>query len=187
MSLKIGIIAEEQNDIDVLYQLTCKLVKENSFSFSKFIGHGCGKLRHKCKAWAKVLICRGCSHLVVMHDLDEGNEASLREELESSISDLAFNGSLVLIPVHEVESWLLCDATAIRKVFSMTRQPRVPVRPERILKAKEYLRDLVWKMNKKRYVNTIHNEKIASEMQIEALQACKSFIPYPTFVEEMVR
>lgn len=43
--MRIGVIAEEASDIDVLYELTCKLTKENMFSFKRFIGHGCGKLR----------------------------------------------------------------------------------------------------------------------------------------------
>ncbi len=55
-STKIGVIAEEQNDIDVLYQYTCKIIPENSFSFLRFVGHGCGKLRKKCRAWAENLL-----------------------------------------------------------------------------------------------------------------------------------
>ena len=44
----IGVIAEEVNDVEVLYEMTCKIVSENSFSFKLFVGHGCGKLRRKC-------------------------------------------------------------------------------------------------------------------------------------------
>lgn len=185
MVVHIGVIAEEYNDIDVLYQLTSKLIPENSFSFSKFVGHGCGKLRRKCKAWARNLIYRGCSHLVVMHDLDDNNEGKLRQQLEQSAHGLAFTGSLILIPVHEVEAWLLCDAAALRAVFSMKKQPKLPARPERIQSPKEHLRDLVWRASKKHYVNTIHNSRIASRMLIESLEVCKSFGPYPRFLEDM--
>ena len=52
-AVRIGVIAEEKNDIDVIYELTCKIIKENQFSFSHFIGHGCGKVRKKCNAWDK--------------------------------------------------------------------------------------------------------------------------------------
>ncbi len=73
--MRIGIIAEEASDVEVLYELTCKLMNENMFSFKKFIGHGCGKLHRKCTAWAENLLLRGCSHLVVIHDLDNNDEA----------------------------------------------------------------------------------------------------------------
>lgn len=185
MAIHIGVIAEEHNDIDVLYHFTSKLIPENSFSFSKFVGHGCGKLRRKCRAWAQNLIRRGCSHLVVMHDLDDNEESVLRQQLEQSVHDIAFTGSLIVIPVQEVEAWLLCDATALRNVFSMKKQPKLPARPERIRSPKEHLRALVWKASKKHYVNTIHNRRIASSMLIESLEVCKSFAPYPRFLQDM--
>jgi len=186
MAVHIGIMAEAQNDIDVLYQLTCKLVAENSFRFYKFIGHGCGKLRRKCNAWAKNLIQRGCTHLVVMHDLDEGDASKLLEELNQAIESLSFDGSLILIPIQEVEAWLLCDASALKQVFNMKKIPRVPAEPERIREPKEHLRDLVRKSCGKYYVNTIHNAKIAAKMRVTSLKACGSFSPYPKFLEQMM-
>ena len=86
-SLKIGVIAEEKNDVEVLYELTCKIINEREFSFKQFVGHGCGKLRRKCGAWAVNLLRRGCTHLVVVHDLDKRNESELRAELDSAIKD----------------------------------------------------------------------------------------------------
>ena len=41
-SSRLGVIAEEYNDIDVLYEYTAKLIAENSFRFLPFVGHGCG-------------------------------------------------------------------------------------------------------------------------------------------------
>ena len=70
-SVKIGIIAEENNDADVMYELTCKMIKEEYFSFRKFAAHGCGKLLRKCSAWAENLLTRGCSFLIIVHDLDK--------------------------------------------------------------------------------------------------------------------
>ncbi len=42
-SSRLGVIAEEYNDIDVLYEYTAKLIAENSFRFLPFVGHGCGE------------------------------------------------------------------------------------------------------------------------------------------------
>ena len=128
--MKIGIIAEDQTDIDVLYKLTCKVIKENSFSFKRFIGRGCGKLRRKCSAWAQNLLLQGCQHLVVLHDLDCCNEDELRAELTHAIRDLAYKTKIVLIPVKEIEAWLLVDSTSLREVFGMRRSPKLPNNPE---------------------------------------------------------
>jgi hypothetical protein len=182
MVLKIGVIAEEQNDVDVLYELTCKVIPENNFSFSKFIGHGCGKLRRKCKAWSKNLILRGCSHLVVMHDLDDNNENRLRKELEKILVDTGFTGHLILIPIFEIEAWLLFDMLALKETFSMKRNPKVSQHPETIREPKKYLRDIVLNICNKHYINTIHNKRIANAISINKLSGCRSFSPYPHFL-----
>ena len=184
--VKIGVIAEEQNDIDVLYELTCKLTLESNFSFSKFIGHGCGKLRKKCRAWSQVLIRIGCSHLVVIHDLDNNDEDCLRQELEDSVHGITFTGHIILIPVYEIEAWLLSDPLALKQTFSMNKLPNISKHPETIRNPKEYLRDIVWKYCKKYYLNTIHNKRIAAAIRIDSLSACRSFSPYPEFLNRNV-
>ncbi|MBU4334536.1 MAG: hypothetical protein KKD07_08860, partial [Candidatus Omnitrophica bacterium] len=64
--MDIGIIVEDKCDIEVMNELTGKLVKSNLFSFKKnFKAHGCGKLKIKCASWAKILFERGCEHLIV--------------------------------------------------------------------------------------------------------------------------
>ena len=143
--MKIGVIAEEVNDVDVLYEFTCKLVEENKFSFKKFVGHGCGKLRRKCKAWAENLMRRGCSHLVVIHDLDNFNEARLRTELSNSVHHINFDRYVILIPIKEIEAWLLTDATALKTVFKMSQLPKLPNSPEQLEDPKRSLFEIVYK------------------------------------------
>ncbi len=178
----IGVIAEETNDVDVLYEFTCKLVGQHRFSFKQFVGHGCGKLRRKCSAWAEDLLRRGCTEVVVMHDLDENDETGLRRELTEAIKNIGCEAYVILIPVHELEAWLLADAVAIQKVFGLAKLPRIPARPETVLHPKEKLRDIVWQGSRKRYVNTIHNRKIAAASRISMLTVCPSFSAYPRFV-----
>lgn len=181
--MKIGVIAEDVSDVEVLYELTCKLIRENSFSFNKFVGHGGGTLRRKCAAWAKNLFLQGCTHLVVLHDLDDKNENELRSELVGYVRNIRYVGCIILIPVREIEAWLLVDDKAIKQVFSMSKRPKLPRKPEEIMHPKKKLRDIVWKETKKRYVNTIHNRKIANASRITRLRTCRSFRPYPVFIK----
>ncbi len=180
--MRIGIIAEEASDVEVLYELTCKLMNENMFSFKKFIGHGCGKLHRKCTAWAENLLLRGCSHLVVIHDLDNNDEAKLHAKLTDLVRNVGFDLYLILIPIREIEAWLLTDARALKSVFGMSKLPKVPRQPETTINPKEKLRDIVWRTTKKRYMNTIHNRKIASASRISRLKTCRSFQCYPLFL-----
>jgi len=182
--MRIGVIAEENNDVEVLYELTRKLTDDHAFSFKKFVGHGCGALRRKCTAWAVNLLRRGSTHLVVLHDLDTNDENQLRSELEHCVQDIGFDGYIILIPRREIEAWLLVDGKALKSVFSMSKIPKVPTNPEEIERPKEKLRDIVWKAAAKRYVNTIHNPKIAAESRISKILVCKSFRPYPQFIAE---
>jgi len=185
--MKIGVIAEEANDVEVLYELTCKLINENAFSFKKFVGHGCGKLRRKCTGWAGNLLKRGCSYLVVIHDLDKYDEGKLRQKLTESVAAIPYNAYLILIPVREIEAWLLTDADALQKVFGLTKAPKLPGQPESIVDPKAKLEDIVWKSGKKRYLNTVHNKKIATAMRITKVNACMSFRPYPIFVSKYLK
>lgn len=180
--MKIGVIAEDNSDVEVLYELTCKLIDRHSFSFGKFLGHGCGKMHRKCTAWAENLLKRGCTHLVVLHDLDNNIEQNLRAELEHCVQSISFKGYVILIPVHEIEAWLLVDANALKDVFNMKKIPKLPKRPEDIICPKEKLRDIIWRMTKKYYVNTIHNKRIASASRISKVKTCKSFQPFPIFI-----
>ncbi|MFH1300663.1 MAG: DUF4276 family protein [Planctomycetota bacterium] len=179
---KLGIIAEDNNDIAVIDELTRKFIKETQFSISPFIGRGCGKLRRKCKSWAGILLQKGCEHLIIVHDLDRNDELSLREELEAKIKDLGFKKSIVLIPTEELEAWLLTDANAIKTVFNMKCLPKVPRHPEKVQSPKEYLGQLVRNNAKAQYLNTVHNQRIARELCVSSLDKCPSFSTLPDFL-----
>lgn len=184
-TLLIGVIAEEKNDYEVLYELTSKLLNESQFSFKHFFGHGCGKVRRKCSAWAQQLLSKGCHLLVVIHDLDKRDEAELRTQLESSIKGFSFSKTIVLIPKEEIEAWLLSDINALKKVFKLKNTPSIPLNPESIDSPKEYLSRLVSRNSQTDYLNTIHNRKIAKELDLNNLKRrCNSFRPYPKFLKQ---
>ena len=181
-TLRIGIIAEEKNDVEVLYEITAKIIPENSFTFKQFVGHGCGKLRKKCAAWAENLVQKGCTRIVVVHDLDRHDEPELRQKLEAAIDGLDCERSLVLIPIEELEAWLLTDKHAIRDVFKMRRLPKIPRNTERIKDPKEFLESIVKRNSKTNYLNTVHNRRIANALALDEVKRCKSFAQYPEFV-----
>lgn len=105
MSKIIGVIAEDQSDIDTVAAFLEKYVATNEFSVRKFVGNGCGKLRNKCKVWTEMLLKGGCSHVIIFHDLDRHKEPELREMLSEKFLNTKYQASLIVIPIEEMEAW----------------------------------------------------------------------------------
>jgi hypothetical protein len=121
-------------------------------------------------------------YVVVVHDLDKRDERELREFLERQLEYLREEQKLVLIPIEEIEAWLLCDPRALRDTFHMTRLPRLSASPERVRNPKELLGKIINGASKTHYVNTIHNKRIVGNLSLSMLTRCPSFKPYPRFL-----
>lgn len=183
--MRMGIIAEDHSDVAVVREFTLILLKPRVVGFKHFVGDGCGKLRRKCGAWARILVQQGCPWIVVIHDLDDFDEHALRSDLEETIAAAHAKASVVLIPKREIEAWLLYDAEAIAKAFRERKNPKLPGNPEELLDPKKYMRDLIWKSYRKEYLNTLHNQLIARHVHVSALSRCDSFQPHITFTKSL--
>jgi hypothetical protein len=181
--MKIGIIAEDDSDVAVLRELTLSLLSPHKIKFNRFVGDGCGKLRRKCGAWARILVQQGCPFIVLVHDLDAYNEGQFRAMLEGAIATAPAKAKVVLIPKREIEAWLLYDGQAIARAFNAAQNPQLPGNPESILDPKKYLRDLVRKKYRKEYLNTVHNAPIARRIDIALLNKSTSFLPQVAFAK----
>jgi hypothetical protein len=127
------------------------------------------------------LVRQGCRWIAVVHDLDTNTEAELRARLTAAVATANAEAHVVVIPKREIEAWLLYDRTAIAAVFQEGRYPRLPGNPELLRDPKKHLRDLVWTTYRKDYLNTLHNPKIAKNIDLAHLDRCRSFAPYPVF------
>ncbi len=186
MSKTIGVIAEDSSDVEVAKAILRKYLAPSSFQIKRFVGKGCGPIRRKTCGWAKVLWRRGCRYLILLHDLDESDEAILRSELELTLKKVSFKQYIVVIPVKEIEAWLLSDTEALVETFGMSKKPKVDRRTELINEPKEYLRDVIWKSAQVRYLPTVHNEKIAINCKKSELRRCKSFSIFDRYIQEQL-
>jgi hypothetical protein len=183
--MKMGIIAEDDSDVAVVRELTLTLLRPRRIGFKRFVGNGCGKLRRKCGAWAANLVRQGCPWISVVHDLDQNNEEQLRHRLVASLADVAAEATIVLIPKREIEAWLLFDANAIASAFHERRRLRLPGNPEGLNDPKRFLGDLIRRVYRRDYLNTVHNEAIAKAVDIACLRRCRSFSAHPEFVAKI--
>jgi len=175
MSKTIGVIAEDASDVDIVKHILIKYLGNGGVSVKNFVGNGCGKLKQKCDSWTENLIKRGCEHVLIFHDLDRNKEHEIREKLATKVPPEKYPNSFIIIPIQEMEAWLLSDAEAIKTVFKLSKAPKKITDCESIESPKEYLRDLVWRLGKKRYLNTTHNEKLAEITSLINFNRCSSF------------
>jgi len=183
--VKIGIIAEDHSDVAVVREITLRLMQPHRIGFRWFIGHGCGKLRRKCKAWTESLIAQGCPWIVIVHDLDNNGQDALRALITAQIAGCGHEESVVLIPKREIEAWLMYDADAIAAAFNENKLITLPGDPEKVAKPKEHLGKLIWKHYRKLYLNTTHNLKIAQRITMCKLDKAESFSLHPPFTERI--
>ncbi len=180
----IGIIAEDKCDVDVIAELVSKIVPGKRFSTKHFLGHGCGKIKGKCFIWAQVLKNRGCSTLILLQDLDEHEYSVLHRKLSAELRNCALPKNIVIIPIREIEAWLLSDNQAIRRAMKLINNIAEISNPEEIIDPKRKLNEIVYLKSgrTKRYLNTAHNKKIAAELELENVRKCSSFIPLERFI-----
>jgi hypothetical protein len=179
--MNIGIIAEDDSDVEVISSITLTLLRPRIVGFKKFVGGGCGKVRRKCAAWARNLVQQGCLWIVVVHDLDENNAVELRNQLTAAILPSGAHMSVVLIPKREIEAWLLYDARAIAIALRERTHPPLPGNPEHLRDPKSHLCNLVWKKYRKIYLHTTHNGRIAKQIDTALLRGSPSFSPHFEF------
>ncbi|MCH8288028.1 MAG: DUF4276 family protein [Candidatus Marinimicrobia bacterium] len=119
----------------------------------------------------------------MIHDLDTKNESTLRKLLVTKLNNSPFTNYLILIPIIEIEAWLLSDSTAIQTTFKLQKRPKKIQNTELIKDPKKYLGDIVWKMSYKRYLHTVHNAKIANNCTISSLKRCGSYKPLDKYIK----
>lgn len=183
MTYRVGVIAEDSSDVEVVYELITKITPNKRFKIRKFVGNGCGKIRGKCNQWALQLMREGCTLLVVMHDLDNRVLSELEIQLEKAINPCPIKKYVLIIPIKEIEAWLLSDNVAIQIALSLKQKISHIANPEAINDPKKLLGEIIYlKSDKtKRYVVS-DNRKIAHKIELQNIRRCSSFLPLERFI-----
>ena len=175
MSRVFGVIAEDKSDVAVIREILSMYFESQSFSLKHYAKGGCGKVKRKCSSWAKNLHMRGCQIIIIVHDRDKNNVNYLQKDLKNRIEAANIDNYLIVIPIQEIEAWLLADPGALMAAFNLRERPKIVADTESIDSPKYYLRKLMRSRYNKIYIHTTHNAKIASHMNIENLRKCQSF------------
>lgn len=187
-SKSIGIIAEDISDVKSIKVLIRRIANKN-ISEKHHLGYGSGKIVSKCEGWAKSLYQRNCRILIVIHDSDTHLPRKIYDKISRKLIGSPFDKYLICIPIQELEAWLLSDPIGIKNAMNLKKTPKIKGSPEHINSPKEHLGRLVEmaSLGTKMYINTKHNEKIASEISInEVHKKCVAFRPFFKFVKDNI-
>jgi len=181
----IGIIAEDDSDVDCIKIIVRKLKPSQKIGFKKFVGNGCGKISRKANAWALQFKRLKCNSIILLHDLDRKSLPELREKIDAAFLPSPIEKYVVSIPIEELEAWLLSDPSAIAATFDIRKRLNLPNQPETVPSPKEFLGGFIWRETGKRhtYLNTKHNSKIVENIDInEIIKKCPSFRDLNDFI-----
>jgi len=189
-----GIIGEDDSDVSTLKVFIERLRTEASKKpttvsiRSKGYG-GCSEMLRKTGKQLHSWEATGVTRVVICYDSDREKPAIGLEILQGIVVQSGIGiPSCLLIPVQELEAWLLADHAKLKKIFGTLQKskswPKPILAPEKIKDPKERLE----KMSRTRgrralYSHAIHNEVMASVVDIALVRAkCPSFGPLDQFV-----
>jgi len=192
-----GVMGEDDSDVDSLRAFIKRLRDDAEKPSSNITIHrkgyeGCAEMLRKgagqLRAWERA----GVTRVVVSYDADRDKPTDRIAHLEAMVaeSDITIDHCL-LVPVQELEAWLLADVVKLEDLFTVLRKrdkrKRIKpiVSPETINDPKEHLIKLSRhpKNNEALYHPPTHNVWMAEHVDLVVVQKkCKSFRPLVTFL-----
>jgi len=184
-----GIPGEDKSDVTTLKILIHRLADDNSIAIKTKGYAGSGEMLKKGGEQLKLFVRLGCHRLIICYDADNEEPKSRYQEVVKRIikkSGLMGKTEIIciVIPVQEIEAWILADIEAVTHIFK-NWHPKPIANPESIESPKEYLEKLSRDANNRpRYNHATHNEKVAQYLDLDkVLQKCPSFNPLVELVE----
>ncbi|MGD9504981.1 MAG: DUF4276 family protein [Syntrophobacteraceae bacterium] len=189
--LELGIMAEDKSDIDTLVALA-RRITDADFQVKSYAAKGCGKLKKQFARIAESWMSVSTDYIVVCHDLDSCDANSLKrlkEELEAKVRHMPKRQRdclCIVIPIQEIEAWLLADVEPLKKRFRNIGISEAPS-PEAIASPKEYIEKASRDSRARpRYIHNIHNPELARELDIDKVHSkCPAFRPYHAFISRL--
>ena len=178
-----GVLGEDTSDVKMLQVFIRRLAGDRSIKMRCKGFSGCANLLKDGTNVLRAMLDLGCSRFVVCYDADGPDPADHKEKVMSRIVRPAgvTDNCCVLVPVQEIEAWILADIESITRIFSSWR-PVAISNPEAIERPKEHLKTLSRAFGI-RYDHVVYNERVAAHLNLQTVCGkCPSFRPLLEFV-----
>jgi hypothetical protein len=183
-----AILSEDKADTDSLKCLVRRISGIDNLPVKTWGFDGCGDLLKRADKFVRLFSREGCNKFIICCDCD-GSDPSDRSL--TILSKFRASGvdhpHLILIPVHELEAWILADNAAMKNVIKSWVSKEFSS-PEKMPDPKGILVKMSRGENRKpRYDPVNHNPKIAVYLDLDKVESkCPSFVPLVDFVRSQL-
>ncbi len=183
---RYAVLGEDSSDAQTLQVLIRRIACNEGLTVKPKGYDGCGELLRKGARDLNDLLDQGYDRFVVAYDADRCDPVARRAEARMRIVDrsrVASSACCVVIPVEELESWLLADVGAVSKKWPGWR-PEPIASPERVRDPKEHLEKLSRDSQRRpRYSHAVDNPWLARHVDLAMVERkCPSFVVLADFV-----
>jgi hypothetical protein len=180
-----GILGEDDSDVETLKVLVKRLAGNESLTVKRKGYGGCAEMLRKGARQLQLFKDLGLTRFIVCHDADGPDPAPKRDLVMQRVvkpSGLK-EGCCIIVPVQELEAWILADIECAVKIFPGWRPASIR-NPEAIHQPKQYVEKLSRdSRHRPRYSHAIHNERMASYLDLKKVAAkCPAFRELVDFV-----
>lgn len=179
-----GVIGEDKSDVESLKVLIKRIASDNSLTVRTKGFSGCGEMLRKGASHIRLFERLGMSRFIICYDADGADPDERRNVAISRIAVPAgVTDFCIVVPVQEIESWILADLSAVTNVI-LSWRPEDHGNPESVADPKEQIERMSRGANKKpRYSHATHNPIVVRYLDLDKIyQKCPSFRPLRDFV-----
>ena len=174
-----AVLAEDWSDVDAIVVLLKRISGiDNQKIFRKGF-NGCGALRTKACRIMGEFSTKGATRFIICHDSDGVDVREIKAKFVATLNDPRCAGldHQVIVPVQELEAWIIADEGAIKKAIpSLSIRKCVSTRvigePEGVVGQR-----IAEGCSKPLFVPSLHNKLVASFIDLAKLERkCPSFL-----------
>lgn len=183
----LAILGEDRSDVETLKVIVKRWLNNDKLPIKHRGFKGSGRLITRGAEELKLLRKVGASAFIICHDADGPNGDVVHRKIQEQVvnpSGLDKARCCIVVPVHELEAWILADVESMAKIMKSWK-PKPVAYPENVPNPKESLEKLSYdKKSKPRYVHSTDNPRVAEHLDLEKVKKkCKSFRPLSDFLD----
>jgi hypothetical protein len=187
-TVRFAILGEDDSDAETLKILVRRVAENERLPVYTKGYNGCAQLMRKGARDVAALAEEGWHRFVIAHDADRMTAEARHAAVWARVvkrSQAMPGCCCVVVPVEELEAWILADVEAVTKEWPAWR-PKPVASPERIESPKEHLERLSRDaQHRPRYSHKTHNPVIAPHLDLAMVERkCPSFCVLSRFVRE---
>jgi hypothetical protein len=183
----LAVLGETKSDVESLVAIIKQFPGKQRASILRKGFNGCGELCKKAASHIRDFLGRGAKRFVICHDADGADPIPVRMKVQREVVDRVglSDECCIVVPVQELEAWMISDETAISKTIPSLLISAVP-QPETIRNPKEWLiRKSREGRSKPLYIPSIHNPKVSNWLDVQIVaKKCPSFLPFLEFIKK---